>query len=103
LLSNQLEFFFVFVRTNIIHFSQLVELSQSQTSFTQIAKLRLTIVVLQVLICFRLFVPEFVEYHNNIIYAAGAAPPGAAGNAAPGVVAGAPAGAGSIPAISSPV
>ena len=100
MLANQLEFFFVLICSHIVHFAELVELSQGQTSFAQVSQLRLTVVLRQVLICFRLFFKKFVENHTGIYTGGGAAAPGPAG-AAPGS-AGPPAAAGVMPAISSP-
>ena len=100
LLTHQLELFFVFVGSNIVHFAKLVDLSQRQASFAQVSQLRLAVVLRQVLICFRLFFKKFVENHTGIYTGGGAAAPGAAG-ATPGS-AGPPAAAGSMPATSSP-
>ena len=101
MLANQLEFFFVLVCSHIVHFAELVELSQCQASFAQVSQLRLAVVLRQVLICFRLFFKKFVENHAGIYTGGGAAAPGPAGAAAP-ASAGPPATAGSIPDISSP-
>ena len=101
MLANQLEFFFVLVCSHIIHFAELVELSQGQASFAQVANFGLAVVLRQVLICFRLFFEKFVENHTGIYTGGGAAAPGPAGAGAP-ASAGPPAAAGSMPAISSP-
>jgi len=101
LLAHQLELFFVFVSSNVVHFAKLVDLSQSQASLAQVSQLRLAVVLRQVLICFRLFFKKFVENHTGIYTGGGAAAPGPTGAAAP-ASAGPPAAAGSMPAISSP-
>ena len=101
LLTHQLEFFFVFVGSDIVHFAKLVDLSQGQASFAQVPQLGLAVVLRQVLICFRFFFEKFVENHTGIYTGGGAAAPGAAGAGAP-ASAGPPAAAGSMPATSSP-
>jgi len=71
-------------------------------SFSQVAQFRLAVVLLEILVCLRLFVEKLVQYHTGI-YAGGApeaAPAGAAGIGAPGVAPGVPGAAGSIPAMS---
>jgi hypothetical protein len=101
LLTHQLELFFVFVGSNVVHFAKLVDLSQGQASLAQVSQLRLAVVLRQVLICFRLFFEKFVENHTGIYTGGGAAAPGPTGATAP-ASAGPPAAAGSMPAISSP-
>jgi hypothetical protein len=62
-LTNQLEFFFVFVTAHIIHLTQLVDLFQRQAGLAQIAQGRLTVVLTQVLVCFRFARINFVKDH----------------------------------------
>ena len=100
LLAHQLELFFVFVSSDVVHFAKLVDLPQGQASFTQVSQLRLTVVLRQVLICFRLFFKKLVEDHSVIYTAGGAAAPGAPPGAGAAMSASPPAGA--IPATSSP-
>ena len=50
MLLDQLEFFFVFECTDVIHFAQFVQLTQSQTTLAEIANFRLTVVLRQVLV-----------------------------------------------------
>ena len=54
LFANVFEFFFVLKGSNIIHLTQFAQLSQSQTSFTKLAFLRLTVVLRDILISFGL-------------------------------------------------
>ena len=60
MLAHQFEFFLELVLSHIIHFSQLVELAKCETALAQVAFLRLTVVLRQVLIGIGLFVEEFV-------------------------------------------
>jgi hypothetical protein len=61
LITNIFEFFFKLKSSNIIHPTQLVYLSQSQFGFAQIAKLNLTIIVLDVLIAFGIRMKKFKQ------------------------------------------
>jgi hypothetical protein len=99
LLAHQLELFFVFVSSNVVHFAKLVDLSQGQASFTQVSQLRLAVVLRQVLICFRLFFEKLIEDHS-VIYTAGGAAAGATPGAGAAMSASPP--AGTMPATSSP-
>ena len=108
-MAHQLELFFVFVSSNVVHFAKLVDLSQSQASLAQVSQLRLAVVLRHVLIGFRLLVPKFLQYHT-VIYAAGGAaaggipvPPGATPGAAAPPRSPPKAPAGSMAPISSPV
>ena len=74
---------FELVGSNVIHGTQFVDLSQSQFGFTQIAQLRLAVVLCNILITVRGAFVEFVEDHVNIYYA-GVIPGTAPGAAAPG-------------------
>ena len=108
LFLDQFEFLLELIHSHIVHFSQLVELTQGKTSFTKIVLLRLAVVLRQVLIRRRFFFKKFVEQHV-VIYTAGVPtppagidPPGPPG-AAPGVTGGTPPVGGAMPATSSPV
>ena len=66
LLFDQLEFFFVFVGSYIVHLAQFVQLTQGQACLAQIAQLGLAVVLTDVLIGFRATLVDFVEYHASI-------------------------------------
>ena len=60
LLTHQFEFFFVFNCSNVVHFSQFVQLPQGQVSFAQVTDFKLAVVLIKALISFRVFVPKFL-------------------------------------------
>ena len=53
LLADVFEFFFVLIGADVVHLAQFVELAQSQTCFTQVAQLRLAVVLADILIGLR--------------------------------------------------
>lgn len=87
------EFFFVLVFSQIIHLSQLVQLLECESGFSQILYLRTAVILSRVLISSRATLIQFSENHINIYTDGGAAPTALVPAALP-AVGGTPPGAG---------
>ena len=66
LLLDLLQFFFVFVGSNVVHLAQFVQLAQGQACLAQIAQSGLAVVLAYVLIGLGTALIDFVEYHACI-------------------------------------
>lgn len=97
LFADQLQFLFVFNGFDIVHATQLVELTQSETTFAQVSQSGLTVVLREILIGFRFFFEKFVQYHADIYTAGLPAAAPAAGNTPPGAAAATPASMAGVP------
>lgn len=84
MLAHSFHFFGKFIAAEIVHLAQFVELPQREAGLSQLAKLRLAVVLRHVLILLGRTLP-YLTYDHSDIYAAGAAGTGvAAGGAVPG-------------------
>ena len=66
MLFDLLEFFFVFVGSDVVHLAQFVQLSQCQACLAQIAQPGLAVVLAHVLVGLGLTLVDFIEYHVSI-------------------------------------
>ena len=67
MLPDQLELFFVFIVTHIIHLAQFVYLLESKVGFAQITNLGLRIILTYVLIRRWRLMIEFIKDHDIFI------------------------------------
>ena len=83
--SDVFELFIVLKGSGVIHFSQFVQLLESEFGFSKLPNMRLGIVCCNILIGSRGLVIKLIENHTDI-YAAGATAAPAPGGCAAGVV-----------------
>ena len=96
--ANVFELLIILKGSGVIHFSQLVQLLESELGFSKLPNMRLGVVCCNILIGSRGLVVKLVENHTDIYAAGGTAAP-APGGCAAGVVPMVPPGA---PAPSAP-